>query len=50
MSEKLLRICQESLFSGEYSTYGIDDKMQNKHPPLMKESNTYDLKAREFRQ
>ena len=46
MSERLLRICQESLFSGEYSTYDVANKMEKKYPTLMKEFNPYDLKAK----
>ena len=46
MSEKLLKICQESLFSGEYSTYEVADKMKKKYPTLMKEFNPYDPKAK----
>lgn len=46
MSEKLLRVCQESLFSGDYSTYEVAERIQRNYHTLLKEFNPNDTKAK----
>lgn len=46
MSEKLLKVCQESLFSGNYSTYEVAERIQRNYHTLLKEFNPNDTKAK----
>ena len=46
MSEQLLRVCQESLFSGDYSTYEVAKRIKRNYHTLLKEFNPNDTTAK----